>query len=66
MEKHKLKKFGIDAKNIMSREEKKRIFAGDVEINDGFDCAWYYQRCDRMYPDRYDMFNWCMQSEGCA
>ncbi|WP_299520920.1 hypothetical protein [Winogradskyella sp.] len=62
-----MKRIGLKKFNVISKEQLKSILAGEESLTrDGFDCAWYYQRCDRMYPDNYDMFSWCMRHDGCA
>ena len=61
MKKLSLKKLNLEADNILQREQLKSVIGG----YDGFYCAGVFEVCDRMYPNRYDMFDWCYWHYGC-
>ena len=52
MKKLSLKRLDLSIRDLLQREQLKSIVGG----YDGFYCAGVFEVCDRMYPNRYDMF----------
>ena len=67
MKKLSLKNLNFEAKDLLSRNQLKRVNGGykDGDL-DGFFCGKYiWDICDFENPESYEGFNSCMESWGC-